>query len=167
MALNAPTCWTASLSVNTDAVIAYLAAQRRRHIAGRWSVRHLGRRAGVRRCTANSRCPTSCIAGNWSAAKAPSAPLILFGKGNAPYLEDLAASGTDAVGVDWLIELGDAAHPHRRQVALRGNLDPATLYGSPTPSACGPATPSTAAAGNGGAPRQPRLPTSATACRRT
>jgi uroporphyrinogen decarboxylase len=59
------------------------------------------------------------------------APLILFGKGNAPYLEELAASGTDAVGVDWLIELGEAARRIGGQVALQGNLDPATLYGSP------------------------------------
>jgi uroporphyrinogen decarboxylase len=57
--------------------------------------------------------------------------LILFGKGNAPYLEELAASGTDAVGVDWLVELGEAARRAGGRVALQGNLDPATLYGSP------------------------------------
>ena len=52
-------------------------------------------------------------------------------RGNAAYLEELAASGTDAVGVDWLIELGDAARRIGGKVALQGNLDPATLYGSP------------------------------------
>ncbi len=58
-------------------------------------------------------------------------PLILFGKGNAAYLEDLAASGTEGVGVDWLIELGEAARRTGGKVALQGNLDPCTLYGSP------------------------------------
>ena len=59
------------------------------------------------------------------------APLILFGKGTAAYLEDLAASGADGVGVDWLVELGEAARRTQGKVALQGNLDPATLYGAP------------------------------------
>jgi len=57
--------------------------------------------------------------------------LILFGKGNAPHLEALAATGADAIGVDWLIELDEAARRVNGRVALQGNLDPATLYGSP------------------------------------
>jgi uroporphyrinogen decarboxylase len=59
------------------------------------------------------------------------APLILFGKGNAPYVEDLARSGAEAVGVDWTIELGDAARRAGGKVALQGNLDPVTLYAEP------------------------------------
>ena len=58
-------------------------------------------------------------------------PLILFGKGNAPHLEALAATGTDAVGVDWLVGMDEAARRIGGKVALQGNLDPATLYGSP------------------------------------
>lgn len=58
-------------------------------------------------------------------------PLILFGKGNAAYLPELADSGAEGVGVDWLIELEDAAKRTQGKVALQGNLDPATLYGSP------------------------------------
>ena len=45
-------------------------------------------------------------------------PLILFGKGTAAYLEDLAASGADGVGVDWLIELADARRRTGGKVAL-------------------------------------------------
>ena len=52
-------------------------------------------------------------------------------EGNAAHLEALAASGADAVGVDWLVELGEAARRVQGKVALQGNLDPATLYGSP------------------------------------
>ncbi|MBB5209473.1 uroporphyrinogen decarboxylase [Chiayiivirga flava] len=59
------------------------------------------------------------------------APLILFGKGNAPYLEELAQSGTDAVGVDWTVSLADARRRTGGRVALQGNLDPAVLHGTP------------------------------------
>src|SRR5690606_36632746 len=58
-------------------------------------------------------------------------PLILFGKGNAPYLEELAGSGCEGVGVDWTVTLEDAARRTAGKVALQGNLDPATLYASP------------------------------------
>src|SRR3546814_4649333 len=46
-------------------------------------------------------------------------------------LEALADCGTEVVGVDWLVELGEAARRTQGKVALQGNLDPATLYGSP------------------------------------
>jgi uroporphyrinogen decarboxylase len=59
------------------------------------------------------------------------APLILFGKGNGAYLEELAASGADAVGVDWTVELGVAARRTGGKVAIQGNLDPVTLYAQP------------------------------------
>jgi uroporphyrinogen decarboxylase len=58
-------------------------------------------------------------------------PLILFGKGNAPYLEELADTGAEALGVDWLITLDEARRRTAGHVALQGNVDPATLYGSP------------------------------------
>ena len=58
-------------------------------------------------------------------------PLILFGKGNGAYLEELAASGAEAVGVDWTVELGVAARRTGGKVAIQGNLDPVTLYAQP------------------------------------
>jgi uroporphyrinogen decarboxylase len=58
-------------------------------------------------------------------------PLILFGKGNGSHLEALAATATDALGIDWTVDIGDAARRLGGKVALQGNLDPATLYGSP------------------------------------
>ncbi|HRQ64631.1 MAG TPA: uroporphyrinogen decarboxylase family protein, partial [Xanthomonadaceae bacterium] len=58
-------------------------------------------------------------------------PLILFGKGNAPYLEELAASGCEGVGVDWTVGLDEARRRTGGRVALQGNLDPATLYARP------------------------------------
>ena len=64
-------------------------------------------------------------------AGAERTPLIVFGKGNAAYLGELADSGAEGVGVDWLIDLGDAAQRTGGKVAVQGNLDPTTLYGSP------------------------------------
>jgi uroporphyrinogen decarboxylase len=58
-------------------------------------------------------------------------PLILFGKGNGPYLEELAKTGAEGLGVDWTVSLEDARRRTGGKVALQGNLDPATLYASP------------------------------------
>ncbi|MAS40465.1 MAG: uroporphyrinogen decarboxylase [Porticoccaceae bacterium] len=54
-------------------------------------------------------------------------PVILFTKGGAPWLEQMAASGCDALGLDWCADLGDARARVGGRVALQGNLDPAVL----------------------------------------
>ena len=59
-------------------------------------------------------------------------PIILFTKGGGAWLEDIAATGCDAVGVDWTVDLGDARRRIGTRVALQGNLDPAALAASPT-----------------------------------
>jgi uroporphyrinogen decarboxylase len=58
-------------------------------------------------------------------------PVILFTKGGAAWLEDLAGSGCDALGVDWTIELQEARRRVGERVALQGNMDPCVLYASP------------------------------------
>ena len=58
-------------------------------------------------------------------------PVILFTKGGGQWLEAIADSGCDAVGVDWTTELGDARARVGDRVALQGNLDPSVLYASP------------------------------------
>jgi uroporphyrinogen decarboxylase len=58
-------------------------------------------------------------------------PVILFTKGAGPLLEDLAATGCDALGVDWTTDLATARGYVDDKVALQGNLDPATLRESP------------------------------------
>ncbi len=132
MALNAPDLLHRILSVNTDAVIAYLAAQR---AAGAQALQVFDTWGGALSPAMYREFSLPYlvrIAKELERGEgAERAPLILFGKGNAPYLEELAASGTDAVGVDWLIELGEAARRVGGKVALQGNLDPCTLYGSP------------------------------------
>ena len=54
-------------------------------------------------------------------------PSILFTKGGGGWLEALAASGCDAVGVDWTVDLGSARDRVGHRVSLQGNLDPAVL----------------------------------------
>jgi len=58
-------------------------------------------------------------------------PIILFTKGAGELLSDMAATGCDALGVDWTTDLADARQYTEDKVALQGNLDPATLSESP------------------------------------
>jgi uroporphyrinogen decarboxylase len=58
-------------------------------------------------------------------------PTILFSKGANGQLEAIADSGTDAMAVDWTIDIGDARRRVGNRVALQGNLDPAVLRASP------------------------------------
>ncbi len=59
-------------------------------------------------------------------------PVILFTKGGGLWLEKIANTGCDALGLDWTVELADARKRVGGQVALQGNMDPAMLYASPT-----------------------------------
>tara|TARA_A200000159_G_scaffold157383_1_gene173434 strand:+ start:599 stop:1639 length:1041 start_codon:yes stop_codon:yes gene_type:complete len=58
-------------------------------------------------------------------------PVTLFTKGGSAWLEQIAATGCDAVGIDWTVEIGEAERRVGSQVALQGNLDPSVLYASP------------------------------------
>ncbi len=58
-------------------------------------------------------------------------PIILFTKNGGQWVEQIAASGCDAVGLDWTTELGSARARVGDQVALQGNMDPTVLLGSP------------------------------------
>lgn len=58
-------------------------------------------------------------------------PVILFTKGGGLWLEEMAATGADALGLDWTVDLGDARRRVGGQVALQGNLDPNALMASP------------------------------------
>ena len=58
-------------------------------------------------------------------------PVILFGRGGGQWLPELAATGCDALGVDWTVDLGRARREVGERVALQGNLDPCVLYTSP------------------------------------
>jgi uroporphyrinogen decarboxylase len=54
-------------------------------------------------------------------------PLINFSTGTFPYLEDVAVSGGDVIGVDFRMPLGAAWDKIGQHYAIQGNLDPMTL----------------------------------------
>ncbi|MGD1984267.1 MAG: uroporphyrinogen decarboxylase [Chromatiaceae bacterium] len=58
-------------------------------------------------------------------------PVILFTKGGGQWLEQMAETGCNALGLDWTTDIGDARRRVGHRVALQGNLDPCTLYASP------------------------------------
>jgi len=58
-------------------------------------------------------------------------PTILFTKGGGLWLEAMADSGYDALGLDWQTDMQRARARVGHQVALQGNMDPVALYASP------------------------------------
>ncbi len=58
-------------------------------------------------------------------------PVILFTKNGGRWLEAMAATGCDALGIDWTTDLKDARARVGDKVALQGNMDPCVLYASP------------------------------------
>ena len=71
------------------------------------------------------------VQGIRSAGRGNTVPIILFTRGGGLWLENLAESGCDAVGLDWSVDLGNARRIAGDRVALQGNLDTAVLYSSP------------------------------------
>ncbi len=49
-------------------------------------------------------------------------PSIVFTKGGGLWLEEIADSGCDAVGLDWTVNLGEARKRIGDRCALQGNL---------------------------------------------
>ncbi len=62
---------------------------------------------------------------------APEIPVILFTKQGGQWLENIAQTGCDAIGIDWTQNIKDARKRVGHQVALQGNLDPSILLASP------------------------------------
>jgi uroporphyrinogen decarboxylase len=57
-------------------------------------------------------------------------PSIVFTKGGGLWIESIADSGCDAVGLDWTMDIGIARQKVGNKVALQGNMDPAVLFAS-------------------------------------
>jgi uroporphyrinogen decarboxylase len=58
-------------------------------------------------------------------------PSIVFTKGGGLWLDDIADIGSDAVGLDWTVNLAQARQRVGHKVALQGNLDPNVLFAQP------------------------------------
>ena len=120
------------LDVTARAVIAYLNAQ---IAAGAQAVMVFDSWGGVLSAGAyqdfSLRYLRQVVAGLTREVDGKRVPAIVFTKGGGLWLEDIAATGCDAVGVDWTIELSEARRRVGGQVALQGNLDPAVLFAPP------------------------------------
>jgi len=60
-----------------------------------------------------------------------SVPVILYTKGGMGWLESIAETGCDVVGLDWSVDIDEARRRIGNRVALQGNMDPCMLYASP------------------------------------
>ena len=58
-------------------------------------------------------------------------PVTLFTKNAGMWLESIAATGCDGIGLDWTIDIDNAKARVGDKVALQGNMDPSMLYASP------------------------------------
>ncbi|OYU87589.1 MAG: hypothetical protein CFE45_24675 [Burkholderiales bacterium PBB5] len=64
-------------------------------------------------------------------AEGRTVPVIVFTKGGGQWLEQIADTGADVVGLDWTADLGLARRRLDDRVALQGNLDPMALFAPP------------------------------------
>ena len=71
------------------------------------------------------------VAGLQREAGGRQVPVVLFTKGGGQWLEAIADSGCDALGIDWTTNLADARARVGDRVALQGNMDPCVLYCPP------------------------------------
>jgi uroporphyrinogen decarboxylase len=74
---------------------------------------------------------TKIIAGLQRESEGRRVPVILFTKGGGQWLEKMADSGADALGLDWTTSLAEARSRVGHKVALQGNMDPSVLYAKP------------------------------------
>ena len=119
------------LEINTQAVIAYLNAQIE---AGAQAVMLFDTWGGMLSQAAYHEFSLAylrrIIAGLTRAREGLRVPSIVFTKGGGGWLESIAATGCDAVGLDWTVDIGAARARVGMRVALQGNLDPAILLSS-------------------------------------
>jgi len=120
------------LSINAEAVTAYLNAQ---IDAGAQAVMIFDTWGGMLSGTAFDEFSLAysrrVLAGLTRARDGETISRILFTKGGGAWLESMADSGADALGVDWQTDIGEARRRVGARVALQGNMDPMALFAPP------------------------------------
>jgi uroporphyrinogen decarboxylase len=120
------------LSINADAVTRYLNAQVE---SGAQAVMLFDTWGGCLSCSAYREFSLAymrrVLAGIIREKDGRRDPSIVFTKGGGVWLDDIAACGCDALGLDWTMDLGVARRKVGERVALQGNLDPAVLLAPP------------------------------------
>ena len=120
------------LSVNADAVAAYLNAQ---VDAGAQALMIFDSWGGVlgHRAFSEFSLPYTqrVVAQLKRQADGRQVPVIVFTKGGGQWLERIAGIGADVVGLDWTCDLAGARRRVDDRVALQGNIDPMVLFAPP------------------------------------
>jgi len=120
------------LAINADAVAAYLNAQ---IDAGAQAVMMFDSWGGVLADAAFRNFSLAytrrVVAGLQREKEGQRIPVIVFTKGGGQWLEAIADTGADVVGLDWTTDLGSARRRVGDRVALQGNLDPMALFAPP------------------------------------
>ncbi|MBT5031706.1 MAG: uroporphyrinogen decarboxylase, partial [Proteobacteria bacterium] len=114
------------LATVTDAVILYLNAQ---VAAGAQSLMVFDTWGGMLSTSAYKEFSLQYMARIVAQVKAshPDTPIVLFTKGGGAWLEDMANTGCDGLGLDWTVDIAQAKSRVGSQVALQGNMDPVLM----------------------------------------
>ncbi|BCQ24588.1 uroporphyrinogen decarboxylase [Caballeronia sp. NK8] len=132
MAYSRPDLMHRILDINAQAVTAYLNAQIE---AGAQAVMIFDTWGGALADGAYQRFSLEYIAKVVAGLKrehdGERVPVITFTKGGGLWIEEIAATGVDAVGLDWTMNLNTARQKVGSRVALQGNIDPSVLFAPP------------------------------------
>lgn len=131
MMFDTPDQMHALLDVLADSVIAYLNAQIN---AGAQSIMLFDTWGGLlspENYTAFSLAyMEKIVAGLQRQAEGREVPVTLFTKGGGQWLEKMAATGVNGLGLDWTTDIAQARQRVGDKVTLQGNMDPCVLYAS-------------------------------------
>jgi len=132
MAFTQPEAMHQLLSKLADSVVDYLSAQIK---AGAQAVQIFDTWGGVLSPRAYELFSLAymrqIIAGLRSDSANEGVPIIMFTKNGGLWIEEMAASGCDCLGLDWTMSIGAARDAVGDKVALQGNMDPGMLRASP------------------------------------
>ncbi len=132
MIFKEPTAANKLLGKVTEAVISYLKAQ---VVAGAQALMVFDTWGGLLSTTCYQEFSLSYMRQIVQALKSDpitqSTPIVLFTKGGGQWLESIAATGCDALSLDWTTPLANARSRLGAGVALQGNMDPTVLYAGP------------------------------------
>ncbi len=116
------------LSVVTDSVIEYLKAQVQ---AGVQSLMVFDTWGGMLSTPAYKAFSLAYMQKIVSAIKADpncvDVPIVLFTKGGGQWLEMIADTGCDGIGLDWTVDIEQAKQRVGERVVLQGNMDPVVM----------------------------------------
>lgn len=131
MMFDAPEQLRALLTVLTDSVIAYLNAQIQ---AGAQAIMLFDTWGGAL-SPANYQAFSltymeKIVAGLQRQSEGREVPVTMFTKGGGQWLEWMAETGVNAIGLDWTTDIAEARRRVGDKVTLQGNMDPCVLYAS-------------------------------------